>query len=43
MNDNDVIAKRGNLVVLRKTLPRQFYFLSGGCSNVRIMYVFCRT
>jgi hypothetical protein len=42
MNDNDVIAKRGHLVVLRKTLPKQFYFFSGGCSNGRIMYVFCR-
>jgi D-amino-acid oxidase len=42
MNDNDVIAKRGHLVVLRKTLPKQLYFFSGGCSNGRIMYVFCR-
>jgi hypothetical protein len=42
MNDNDVIAKRGHLVVLRRTLPRQFYFLSGGCANGRVMYVFCR-
>ncbi len=42
MNDNSVIAQRGHLVVLRRTLPRQFYFLSGGCSNGRIMYVFCR-
>jgi D-amino-acid oxidase len=42
MNDNDVIAKRGHLVVLRRTLPKQFYFFSGGCANRRVMYVFCR-
>ena len=42
MNDDDVIAKRGHLVVLRKTLRKQFYFFSGGCSNGRTMYVFCR-
>ena len=42
MNDNNVIAKRGHLVVLRRTLPKQFYFFSGGCSNGRTMYVFCR-
>ena len=42
MNDHDVIAKRGHLVVLRRTLPRQFYFFSGGCANGRVMYVFCR-
>jgi D-amino-acid oxidase len=42
MNDNDLIARRGHLVMLRKTLPKQFYFFSGGCSNARIMYVFCR-
>jgi D-amino-acid oxidase len=42
MNDNDVIAKRGHLVVLRRTLPKQFYFFSGGCANGRVMYVFCR-
>ena len=42
MNDNRVIAKRGHLVVLRKTLPKQFYFFGGGCWNGRIMYVFCR-
>jgi D-amino-acid oxidase len=42
MNDHDVIAKRGHLVVLRRTLPRQLYFLSGGCANGRVMYVFCR-
>jgi glycine/D-amino acid oxidase-like deaminating enzyme len=42
MNDNSVIAKRGHLVILRKTLPKQFYFFSGGCWNGRIMYVFCR-
>jgi hypothetical protein len=35
--DHDVVAKRGHLVVLRRTLPRQFYFLSGGCANVRVL------
>ena len=42
MSDDNVIARRGHLVVLRKTLPKQFYFFSGGCGNGRIMYVFCR-
>ncbi|TMJ88980.1 MAG: FAD-binding oxidoreductase [Alphaproteobacteria bacterium] len=42
MNDDDVVAKRGHLVVLRRTLPKQFYFFSGGCGNRRIMYAFCR-
>ena len=42
MNDNDIVPKRGHLVVLRRTLPKQFYFFSGGCGNRRIMYVFCR-
>jgi D-amino-acid oxidase len=42
MNDDAMIAKRGHLVVLRKTHPRQFYFFSGGCWNGRIMYLFCR-
>jgi len=42
MNDDDVIPKRGHLVVLRRTLPKQFYFFSGGCGNRRNMYVFCR-
>jgi glycerol-3-phosphate dehydrogenase len=42
MNDDDVVAKRGHLVVLRRTQPKQFYFFSGGCGNRRIMYVFCR-
>ena len=42
MNDDDVVAKRGHLVVLRRTLPKQFYFFSGGCGNRRNMYVFCR-
>jgi D-amino-acid oxidase len=42
MNDEDVIAKRGHLVALRRTLPKQFYFFSGGCGNRRNMYVFCR-
>jgi glycine/D-amino acid oxidase-like deaminating enzyme len=42
MNDDNVIAKRGHLVVLRRTLPKQFYFFGGGCLNGRSMYVFCR-
>jgi D-amino-acid oxidase len=42
MNDEDVVAKRGHLVVLRRTQPKQFYFFSGGCGNRRIMYAFCR-
>ena len=42
MNDYNVIAKRGHLVLLKKTHPKQFYFFSGGCWNGRIMYVFCR-
>jgi D-amino-acid oxidase len=42
MSDTDVVARRGHLVVLRRTLPRQFYFFSGGCWNGRIMYLFCR-
>ena len=42
MNDNNVIAKRGHPVLLKKTHPKQFYFFSGGCWNGRIMYVFCR-
>ena len=42
MNDQNVVARRGHLVVLRKTHRKQFYFLSGGCWNGRIMYVFCR-
>jgi D-amino-acid oxidase len=42
MDDPKVIARRGHLVLLRRTLPKQFYFFSGGCSNGRIMYVFCR-
>jgi glycerol-3-phosphate dehydrogenase len=42
MSDMDVVARRGHLVVLRRTLPKQFYFFSGGCWNGRIMYLFCR-
>jgi hypothetical protein len=43
MSDDNVIASRGHLVVLRRTLPKQFYFFSGGgCWNGRIIYVFCR-
>jgi hypothetical protein len=42
MSDDNVIARRGHLVILRKTLPKKFYFFSGGCWNGRIMYAFCR-
>jgi len=42
MNDDNVIAKRGHLAILRRTLPKQFYFFGGGCLNGRSMYVFCR-
>ena len=42
MRDDNVTARRGHLVVVRKTHPKQFYFFSGGCWNGRIMYVFCR-
>jgi D-amino-acid oxidase len=42
MKDDNVIAQRGHLVILRRTLPKQFYFFSGGCWNGRIMYLFCR-
>jgi len=42
MNDDNVIAQRGHLVILRRTHPKQFYFFSGGCWNGRIMYLFCR-
>ena len=37
-----MLARRGHLVLLRRTLAKQFYFLSGGCANYRTMYVFCR-
>jgi D-amino-acid oxidase len=40
--DPDVIPKRGLLAVLRKTDPRQFYFVSGGCTPDVIDYIFCR-
>jgi glycine/D-amino acid oxidase-like deaminating enzyme len=42
MNDTNMIAKRGHLVILRRTLPKHFYFFSGGCQNGGTMYVFCR-
>ena len=42
MGDDKMVARRGHLVVLRKTHPKQFYFFSGGCWNGRIMYLFCR-
>ena len=42
MDDQQMIARRGHLVILRKTHPKQFYFFSGGCANHRMMYVFCR-
>ena len=37
-----MLARRGHLVVLRRSLAKQFYFFSGGCANYRTMYVFCR-
>jgi D-amino-acid oxidase len=40
--DENLVAQRGHLVILRKTLPKQFYFFSGGCANRAISYVFCR-
>ena len=42
VQDNQMLARRGHLVLLRRTLAKQFYFLSGGCANYRTMYVFCR-
>ena len=39
MGDDKMVARRGHLVVLRKTHPKQFYFFSGGCWNGRIMYL----
>ena len=42
MDDQQMIARRGHLVILRKTHRKQFYFFSGGCTNHRMMYVFCR-
>ena len=43
-DDQPMIARRGHLVALQKTMLRQWYFLSGGCANDDqiIMYVFCR-
>ena len=42
VQDDQMLARRGHLVLLRRTLAKQFYFLSGGCVNYRTMYVFCR-
>ena len=42
VQDNQMLARRGHLVLLRRTHAKQFYFLSGGCANYRTMYVFCR-
>jgi D-amino-acid oxidase len=42
LDDDQLIARRGHLVILKKTLAKQFYFFSGGCSNRKTMYVFCR-
>jgi D-amino-acid oxidase len=42
VHDDQMLARRGHLVVLRRTLAKQFYFFSGGCANYRTMYVFCR-
>lgn len=41
--DENVQPLRAQLVVLKKTEERQFYFFSGGCSKPgTIAYVFCR-
>jgi D-amino-acid oxidase len=42
VQDDQMLARRGHLVVLRRSLAKQFYFFSGGCANYRTMYVFCR-
>lgn len=42
VGDGSLVALRGHLVILQKTLPKQFYFFSGGCENRAIAYVFCR-
>ena len=42
LDDQQMTARRGHLVILRKTSHKQFYFFSGGCANYRAMYVFCR-
>jgi glycerol-3-phosphate dehydrogenase len=42
VRDDQMLARRGHLVVLRRTLAKQFYFFSGGCANYRTMYAFCR-
>jgi glycine/D-amino acid oxidase-like deaminating enzyme len=42
VQDSKMFARRGHLVILRRTVAKQFYFFSGGCANYRTMYVFCR-
>jgi D-amino-acid oxidase len=42
LGDENLVPQRGHLVVLEKTLEKQFYFFSGGCANPVISYVFCR-
>lgn len=42
VGDENLIPLKGHLVILQKTLPKQFYFFSGGCENWAISYVFCR-
>jgi len=42
MQDQQMLARRGHLVILQKTHRKQFYFFSGGCADYRTMYVFCR-
>ena len=42
VQDDQMLARRGHLVLLRRTLARQFYFFSGGCANYRTMCVLCR-
>jgi D-amino-acid oxidase len=33
VQDNQLLARRGHLVIVRKTQTKQFYFFSGGCAN----------
>ena len=42
VQDDQMLARRGHLVVLKRTLAKQLYFFSGGCANYRTLYVFCR-
>jgi D-amino-acid oxidase len=42
MKDCNMEARRGHLVVVKRTRPKQFYFFSGGCENGHVFYAFCR-